>query len=139
MVNALDSKASACKKRFHPSTFHLNWLDKIDTIEDFHYFWHKIWLRNCRHCPKNRLKLSKKMSIIISKFLFASDLNFTGRPNLTSLTNWIHARAKCLWKSIKCKYEVWKNNSQKKIWVSTTLKVLFWVCYDFFDLLVIAI
>ncbi len=33
------------------------------------------------------------MSIIISKFLFASDLNFTGRPNLTSLTNWIHARA----------------------------------------------
>ena len=38
MVNALDSKASTCKKRFHPSTFHLNWLDKIDTIEDFRLF-----------------------------------------------------------------------------------------------------
>ena len=38
MVNALDSKASACKKSFHPSTFHLNWVDKIDTIEDFRLF-----------------------------------------------------------------------------------------------------
>ena len=38
MVNALDSKASACKKSFHPSTFHLNWFDKIDTIEDFRLF-----------------------------------------------------------------------------------------------------
>ena len=38
MVNALDSKASACKKSFHPSTFHLNWVDKIGTIEDFRLF-----------------------------------------------------------------------------------------------------
>ena len=33
------------------------------------------------------------MRIIVSKFLFASDLKFTGRPNLTSLTNWIQAHA----------------------------------------------
>ena len=38
MVNALDIKASACKKIFHPSTFHLKWLDKIDIIEDFRLF-----------------------------------------------------------------------------------------------------
>ena len=38
MVNALDSKASSCKKSFHPSTFDLNWLDKIDNIEDFRLF-----------------------------------------------------------------------------------------------------
>ena len=63
MVNALDSKASACKKRFHPSTFHLNWLDKIDTIEDFRLFtifdtkydWEIV-----DTVLKNRLKLSKK-------------------------------------------------------------------------------
>ena len=54
------------------------------------------------------------MIIIVSKFLFVSDLNFTGRPNLNSLTNCIHAGAKCLWKAIKCKYKVWKNNSQEK-------------------------
>ena len=63
MVNALDSKASACKKRFHPSTFHLNWLDKIDTIEDFRLF--NIF--DTRYDSdivdtglKNILKLSKK-------------------------------------------------------------------------------
>ena len=63
MVNALDSKASACKKRFHPSTFHLNWLDKIDTIEDFRLFTifdTKYDWETVDTVLKNRLKLSKK-------------------------------------------------------------------------------
>ena len=63
MVNALDRKASACKESFHPSTFHLNWLDKIDTIEDFRLF--TIFDTKCDSDIvdtgiKNILKLSKK-------------------------------------------------------------------------------
>ena len=136
MVNALDSKASSCKKTFIHQLF--TWIEltrlTLLRILDFSLFLTQNMTQTLLTLALKNIDLNYlRLRIVVSKFLFASDLTFTGRPNKTSLTNWIHGRAKCLWKSTKCKYE------SRKIWVSTTLKVLFWVCYDFFDLLVIAL
>ena len=66
-------------------------------------------------------------SIIISKFLFASFWISQTDLTYTSLTNWIPARAICLWKSMKCKWELWKNNILKK----SDIPQLINFCFDF--------
>ena len=63
--------------------FHLNWIDKLDTFDDFPLFSTQNMTQKLTGL-ENILLFSQKFwrSIMISKFLFAYNLNITDRPNL---------------------------------------------------------